>query len=62
MEFKEQNEQSKKKTNQVDKPIKLNKKKVYIATEYYSVIKNEEILPPEGIILSEIGQKKTNTV
>lgn len=36
--------------------------------EYYSAIKNEEILPlatawtdPEGIVLSEISQRKANT-
>ena len=37
--------------------------------EYYSAIKNEEILPlatawtdPEGIMLSEISQRKADTV
>ena len=37
--------------------------------EYYSVMKEKEILPfrttwmdPEGIMLSEVSQKKTNTI
>ena len=43
---------------------------IYVHTvEYYSAIKKNEILPsvttwmdPEGIMLSEISQRKTNTV